>query len=477
MALALRGVIEALPGRPWTGAERERMVDFLTEQGFNLYIHAPAAAPLQGHRWREPCLPEEVDRLAGLAERCAAAGVEFAYGLRPADLDAAADLPALWDRLAPLAAVGVHSFLLSLDAAVAVGGDALALANLMGVLLARLGAAVAANPLPRAAAARPLRLLLCPAPGFGAGDDPDLAALGAALDPAIAVCWQGPQRLPAAVTGAQGRRVSAALQRPVLLWDNFLAEPGGGRRHPHLRPLRGREPALHDAVQGIVVAVGPQPELAKIPLHTCAAWCRDPAAYEPELAWEHALLAVSGDLEDASAAGMLGHLARESCLEPALPNPLAPKLAQFWQRWGGAPAAAGPDLPEAPGPGDPAPLGRGLLLERQAAIAGVAREFTRLRWKAERLLGKAVNPRLQAELEPWARKLLAWVEVGELSLELLRLALLDRRDSRLPALREKALARSTAAREEAHAVADDLFDQFCRRCLWAAADPAVTVDA
>ena len=431
MALSWRGVLEAGHGRAWSWLERERLIDFLAAHGFNLFVYAAEHDPLRQHRWQEPYLPEEVERFARLAERAVASGVEFCLALRP---EGCHDAGALWQKLAPLHAAGLRSFLLQ-----GAGGSGEAV--LANALLAELERAEAGRPYPRPVPAteRPVRLSFQPA----AGGPAYLKALGARLDPAVAVLWAA--ACAPALSARALQAASDALGRPLLCLDAYPGAPEVGLRTPPLRGLGGREAVLGAAAAGILFTLGPLPEAAKVALHTCATWAADPDGYVPGLAWEQALLAVSGDMEDASAVGNLGHFARSACLEPGADNPLAPKLQQFWQRWGGS------DRP----------------LERQAAIAVLARELTRLRWKAERLLGKLANPYLQAELEPWAKKLLGWVETAELGLELLRLGLVDPGDARLGALREKVLLRSAALREDPHAVADDQFDPFCRRCLWA----------
>ena len=64
-----------------------------------------------------------------------------------------------------------------------------------------------------------------------------------------------------------------------------------------------------------------QPEASKVPLHTFAAYFRDPAAYDPERAWEEALQEVAGE----QSAGAL-HLLAENSLRCCLRTPEAERL-------------------------------------------------------------------------------------------------------------------------------------------------------
>jgi hyaluronoglucosaminidase len=197
----------------------------------------------------------------------------------------------------------------------------------------------------------------------------------------------------------------------------------------------------------------------------------DPDGYEPESAWWEALLEVCGDEADARAVAVLADMARWSHLERGrqLHNQMAFALQRFWRRWGGVPAAAGPDLPDAP----PEAEGDGLppastREERLALIGDLLSGFARLHAAADRIRHNLANPWLKAELRPWAEKLAGWCETATLALTALRTAVQDPSDPSLPELRQAAVDRLWATREDFHWVAGDLFDQFARRCLWAA---------
>ncbi|MBP2019986.1 hyaluronoglucosaminidase [Symbiobacterium terraclitae] len=489
----IRGVIEGFYGRPWSHAERERMIDFLGRHGYNLYVYAPKNDPIHRNRWLEPYLPEELARFASLERRCRERGILFVFGLSPLKLHYSdeGEMAALFAKLESVYRLGVRGFMLLVDDMpdkfhypddeARFGSVANAHVWLNNAVLARLQEWGGVE-----------RYLFVPTEYCGEGRSAYLARLGEGLRREVCVMWTGPEVCSPRLTTADARVISETLRRPVLYWDNYPVNDGEMRWRPHLRPIRGRDADLGTVALGIVANASLQPEASKIPLHTYAQYMADPAGYEPEAAWQKALLDVCGDEADARAVAALADLARWSHLERGrqLYNQLAFTFNEFWRRWGGAPAVAGPDLEGAPAPGEEAPAIAALApgagrtpipggasappgaAERLALIGDLLAEFARLHAAADRVLHSMVNPWLQAELRPWAEKLAGWCDTVALALTALRTTLQDPADPRLPALRRDAVDRLWATRENFHWVAGDLIDQFARRCLWAAQEAA-----
>ncbi|HEX7025505.1 MAG TPA: protein O-GlcNAcase [Gemmatimonadales bacterium] len=475
MSFEVRGLIEGFYGRPWSWQERERMVEFLDEQGYNLYVYAPKNDPLHRNRWQEPYLPEEMDRFAALARLCRRHGVEFAFGLSPLNFRyTEAGLEVVWRKLAAMHRRGIRGFALLVDDMPERFHD-----PADGALFPSLAAAqvwLANGVLERLEALGGGGwLIFCPTEYCGEGVSDYLRTLGEGLRPEIDVFWTGPEVCSPELRVEDARRVGATLKRPVLYWDNYPVNDEDMRFRPHIRPVRGRDPDLYTACRGIVANGSLQPEATRIALHTYAQYFADPIGYEPEAAWQKALLAVTGNREDAEALAVLGDLTRWSALERGrqLENRLAPVLARFWELWGGPPASAGPDLPGVtPGaPATTAGVAPGTPAAREAALAEGMAEFSHLHAVARRLLDRMANRRLQAELRPWAGKLEAWAEVGLLALGVLQASLKSVEGARLAGLRNAVLDRLLAARENFHWVAGDMVDHFARRCLWAAGGP------
>lgn len=471
MTFAIRGVIEGFYGRPWSWPERDRMIDFMGETGYNLYMYAPKNDPIHRNRWREPYLPEELELFKDLLVRCRAKNIEFVFGMSPLEFHYTSqdDLDTLWGKLVPLYDLGVRGFSVLLDdmpekfrypddeAKFGTLGSAQAWLN--NHLLERLSAL-----------GEPVYFNFCPTEYHGEGRSAYLETLGKELHPSIDVFWTGREVCAQYLTTEDARIISETLRRPVLYWDNYPVNDGEMHFHPHIRPVRGRDKDLDTACRGIVANGALEAEANKIPLHTYAAYMADPVNYDPEAAWQVALEAICGNKADAEAVGMLGELSRRSALERGhhLDNFLLPRFARFWERWGGLPAGVGPELPELPA-GAPVPPATAPNPDRQAAVDEIAETFAAMSAAAGRILGEMANPYLKPELRPWAEKMLGWAGVGEAAVAVLRQALANPHDPALKDLRRAVLERIFTTRENFFWVNGDLVDQFARRCLWAAA--------
>ncbi|MDQ3553637.1 MAG: protein O-GlcNAcase [Chloroflexota bacterium] len=425
LARPLLGLIEGFYGPPWSWDARNRMIDFLAAHGFDLYVYAPKDDPLHRARWRDPLPEGELARFERLARRAADAGVELSYGLSPIDMaqgdEGAVEL--LVGKTLQLRARGIDSFCLLFDDL----PEDLPPGLVERTEAARWQATVANAMLDavRAAGSRG-RLLFCPTEYCGHGRTPYRSALGETLEASIEVFWTGRQVCSATITADDLSPIARDLRRLLLIWDNYPVNDGEMRWDPHIRPLRGRGPDLPAACSGIVANGAIEPEATKIALHTLAAYWRDPAGYDPEAAWGPALEAVAGHAADAAALRVLGELTRRSPIEP-----------------GGEP---------------PVPW-----LEAGVAITELEAQLERAGAAAAHLLAAAAAGRpLSREMEPWARKLKAWVETVEGALALPGgIASVSRA---LTAL-ERTLALP-------HRVSDGPFEAFVRRCLASGRGPS-----
>lgn len=145
------------------------------------------------------------------------------------------------------------------------------------------------------------------------------------------------------------------------------------RRDPHLRPLQGRSADLPSVVSGIVANAALEAESTKVALHTLAADWVDPLGYDPDAAWQRALVEVTGADEDADALAVLARLASRS--------PLHQEPAPEW-------------------------------LTEPRPCADVERELVALRSVVTRLSEPMVNDALHRDLGPWVAKLADWVTLA-----------------------------------------------------------------
>lgn len=425
----LLGLIEGFYGPPWSWDARDRMIDFLATNGFDLYVHAPKDDPLHRARWRDPLPEEELARFERLARRSADTGVELTYGLSPIDMvpgDQAA-VEVLVAKTLQLQARGVDSFCLLFDDL----PEDLPSGATERAEAARWQAGVA-NEMLRTVreAGAGGQFLFCPTEycSRNTAPTPYLRALGETLEPGIEVFWTGPQVCSQSITAQDLAAVSEGLRRLPLIWDNYPVNDGEMRWDPHIRPLRGRAPDLPAACSGLVANGAIEPEATKIALHTLAAYRRDPAGYDPEAAWGPALAAVAGDSEDVEALRILGTLARRSPIEPGEEAPV-PWLEALWSRRDSA--------------------GDGI------AVAEVEAHLQRLSAAAGHLITAGPHRPLPREMEPWARKLQAWVESVRSALDVLS-------GASDPTEATGRLERTLAM---PHRVSDASFEAFVRRCL------------
>lgn len=471
---AVRGVIEGFYGPPWTWAERQRLVPFLGVHGFTAYAYAPKNDPRHRDRWRDPYLPEEWERFADLVRGCREVGVDFVFGVSPLgfrfhrrrdriDCDAG-DLEALVAKVTAADAVGVRTFCLLVDdmpARTAVE-DQIADEVHAGVGRSEHTSAAADVTLVQAvhAAVSALgpdrRLWFVPQPYCGTTDTPYLRQLGAQIPAGVEICWTGPDVCSAEISLAHAREVAQVLQRPPLIWDNHPVNDGAMQHDPHLGPLRGRHPRLAETVSGVVANLALEPESSRIALATVADYACDPAGYDPDRAWDHALTEIAGDATDAAAVASLAGIARRTPLEAGRSDTLlTPVIADFWRCWhdGGA--------------------------TRRAAVDDMTGRLHDLAAHAERLTGTLANAHLRADLKPWARKLFHLVTAAQLALEVARGALdaagsggarsgdaaSTRPREHFTAQRHTVLDHLEAARATLHWVGGDELDVFARKLL------------
>src|SRR5690606_4237964 len=92
-----------------------------------------------------------------------------------------------------------------------------------------------------------------------------------------------------------------------------------------------REAQLQDVVCGILPNLMLQPEASKIPLYTFAAYFQNPAAYDPDAAWEAALQHVGGGGEPDLAAAEALRRFGENSLGGCLGTPEAETLTRLAQ--------------------------------------------------------------------------------------------------------------------------------------------------
>jgi hypothetical protein len=288
------GVIEGFYGRPYDFAERAFMVRTLAPAGYGFYLYAPKADERLRRRWRDPYDEASLVELKGFADLCRAAGVRFGVGLSPyelwLDFDTAAKA-ALAAKLAQLDAVGIDDLGVLFDD---MRGDVSDLAARQGDICHWIAGRSAAS-----------RVIVCPTYYnddrildrlFGARPPGYLADLGAALDPAIALMWTGPETCSREISSGHLERVAAAMGRRPFLWDNYPVNDGPRMsRRLHLRAFTGRPAAIGARLSGHGINTASQAALSCIPALTLAESYRLGEAYDYGEAFARAAGAVLGE--------------------------------------------------------------------------------------------------------------------------------------------------------------------------------------
>lgn len=406
-----RGIVEGFYGTPWSHAQRLDMLDFMAAQGLNAYIYAPKNDPFHRAKWREPYPAPEIRRLGELAERArergirACAAVSPGLSLRYSD---PADRRRLVQKYRQLADAGFTTFALFLDDIppklqhpedqAAFASLAAAQVELVSFLLDELGVKKAPCPAGQHSASglqRSSGLWFCPTQYHGNPETPYLRELAQSLPGEVEVFWTGPEVCSREVRTGYMQRVAEVLGRRPLLWDNYPVNDAFMAPEIHLGPYQGRDPDLYTAVRGVFLNPMNQAEASKIALATAASFLNAPGAYEPELAWEAALVGICGGQQE------------EALRRFALANSVSPLT-----------------------PGDPAYLveqldqARSMLWamrfkEGLAALEGIFGEMSGVAAAIPRL----PNAALARELGPWVDDYRFWVRVGTRTARVYRLAL------------------------------------------------------
>lgn len=298
------GLIEGFYGRPWSWRERVDTVAFLAPHGYDFYLYAPKADPFLRRRWREPHPDEALQALGNLAGQCARLGVRFGVGLSPFEIYRGFDEAAKADlarKLAELDAVGVVDLAILFDD---MRGDLPDLARSQVEIVHWI-----------AGRTRARRLIFCPTyysddpvldRAFGARPPGYLTDLGQGLDPAVDVFWTGEEVCSRAYGVNSLGRVTQALRRKPVIWDNYPVNDGPVMSQSlHLRAFTGRPASMAGAIRAHAVNPASQPVLSRIPALTLAESYANGEDYNYGAAFDRAAAKVLGsDL----AAVVRGHL-------------------------------------------------------------------------------------------------------------------------------------------------------------------------
>ena len=385
----IRGVIEAFYGPYYTFPERNDLVRFIGEHGYNLYIYGPKNDRQHRTRWRELYPPEVMDQFAETVKIAAQAGVDFCYAIGPLTYDPLVDFDILTVKLRSFYDRGVRSFSILVDDIMcAAHGNPFCkvcprpadthvdLCNRLHAWLVALDPACA--------------LSMCPAEYHGEKPFSNYVHdLGAHLHPDIDILYTGPEVCSAAISADDARGYGEAVRRAPLLWDNYPVNDLAMRPNMHIGPIRHRDARLYEAVRGVVVNPMIQAEASKIPLLTFADYFRDPHGYDPWRSWERALRTIGGK-QTYNALLLFA--------ENSLDSPLGTIEGSKLQRLTTGAIVA---------------LKAGEQRRESAALTALREYLETLDEACYELKFRSANLRLRDNLLPWIEALDEWVWIGK----------------------------------------------------------------
>lgn len=393
---ALRGVIEGFYGPFYTAAQRQKLIRFLGEHGFNLYIYAPKNDRCHRDDWRTPYSGEAMASFAETISVAGDAGLTFCYALSPSaglHFADAGEFATITTKLRAFYRIGARAFalllddvtprLLSAEDARRYASPAAAQADLCNRVFAWLQELDPGCP-----------LFVCPTDYAGRAPFPEaLHTLGTLLHPAIDLFYTGPDVCSPEITVADVDAFAAATGRPPVIWDNYPVNDLAMAPELHLGSLRGREATLYAHTHGYVANLMLQPVASQIALQTTGEYLRAPQTYDPAAAWDRALHAAAPSSH--AALRRFAETGLFSALYPEPPEPLATLTTAVMAS---------------------------LRLGEQAAssfairalngyLATLSDDCRRLRFELE--------DELRMEIGPWLDALETWLELGRQTLAVL----------------------------------------------------------
>jgi len=315
-----RGVIEGFYGRAYAHADRLWLIDRLGAWGMNRYVYAPKDDPLHRAEWRTPYPAETLEEFADLVHAGERAGVAVGFALSPGlsiEYSSAEDIRALQDKFRGFRALGSQFFCLALDdvpTRLMHTRDQQSFPSLAAAHVT-LAHAVAEAIGPDST------LWVVPTDYVGVEPTEYLEELGCDLDGSIEVGWTGRTVVSPTITAAEAARRAETLRRRVVIWDNTPVADGPMRPMLHLGPYAGRDPALAAHASGVLLNPMQHAHASGVTISTAAAYMREPAAYDPEHAWQRALDEIGAGAVPAFALFAAAHR-----LSPILPADRDPEL-------------------------------------------------------------------------------------------------------------------------------------------------------
>lgn len=245
----LIGVVEGFYGRDWSWEVRQRYAYYLQQLGLNTYLYCPKGDTCLRRDWRAPWSAQQRERIEATGAAYAERGLYWGVGLSPYGLYldySAAERDRLRQKIDELGALRAPLLGILFDD---MPGDLDALAERQADIVNDVAAWLPG-----------VRLLVCPTyysfdpvleKHFGAMPANYWADLGRLLPPQADVFWTGNAVCSEGISAADIRRIYSAMERQLILWDNYPVNDGALRsRFLYTRPLPDRDSAMRSMLSG-----------------------------------------------------------------------------------------------------------------------------------------------------------------------------------------------------------------------------------
>ncbi|MBU51582.1 MAG: hyaluronidase [Deltaproteobacteria bacterium] len=288
------GVIEGFFGQEWSWQEREQMLSFMAEIGYDYYLYAPKADRYLRRDWQSSWPDETSTALQQLISSCQAKGLRFGLGLSPYELYLnyhGESKQRLFEKIDALNELKLDILCVLFDD---MKGDIPGLATYQAEIVHDIAARSNASS-----------LVMCPSyysfdpvleKVFGEMPENYFSDLGEALDPTIEIFWTGPKVCSTTYPTEHLQEVTSLLKRKPFIWDNYPVNDGARMsRFLHLKAFEGRPHNMRQWTSGHTVNPMNQPWLSMIPMATLIRCYEQRADYDPSTAYEWACLKVCGE--------------------------------------------------------------------------------------------------------------------------------------------------------------------------------------
>jgi len=312
----IRGVIEGFYGLFYTAPERNDLITFIADHGFNLYIYGPKNDRQHRARWREPYPEFIMEQFAETVVHSMNLGVEFCYSIGSGvsiNYASEEDFHLVTSKYKAFYDIGVKHFMIMLDDIAAefhheeekqmFNSYAEAHVHLANKLLHWLKALD-----------NTCRLSICPTDYHGSAPFSSyIHELGKGLDQEIDIFYTGPEICSKTITEKDTADFAAAIQRKPIIWDNYPVNDLAMISEMHIGPITGREATLSNVCKGFIINTMSQAEASKIAIYTFSEYLSHPEGYEPWPSWEKALKKIAG-AENYEAIKLFAENSLYSCL-------------------------------------------------------------------------------------------------------------------------------------------------------------------